>query len=275
MKDVFAMPLAAAVLGAAWFSSAAAQSDNRIAVSLTDPSRPAKLEVALFNGSISVTAYDGNEILIATGDEGDEPDEPDEPVPPNRAGLRRIPNTAIGLTAEERDNTVSIGVDWSNRGIDLAISVPRRTSVEARTVNGEEIRLEGVIGDHELANQNGDIIGIDVGGSAVVTTQNGDIEMSFATLTAGKAMSFGSFNGDIEVAFPASLAADLRINAGRGDVYTDFELQLQPQSSVVEAGSEQGRKQVRMEREMRLVAGGGGQEIQFKTFNGDIVIRRR
>jgi DUF4097 and DUF4098 domain-containing protein YvlB len=275
MKQVFVLPIAGALLGVICASSADAQSDDRIAVPLTDPSRPATLAIALFNGSVSVTGYDGNEILITTNGEIDDEDEDDEPVPPNRAGLRRIPNSAIGLTAEETDNTVSIGVDWSNRGIDLEISVPRRTSVHARTHNGEVIRIEGVTGEHELANTNGDIIGVDVRGSAVVASQNGDIEMSFMELTPGKAMSFGSFNGDIEVAFPPTLAAVMRINAGRGDIYTDFEMQLQPQSSVVEAGSERGRKQVRLEREMRLVVGGGGSEIQFKTFNGDIVIRKR
>jgi DUF4097 and DUF4098 domain-containing protein YvlB len=88
-------------------------------------------------------------------------------------------------------------------------------------------------------------------------------------------MSFVSFNGDIEVAFPPGIAADFRVNPGRGDVYTDFDVQLQPRSGIVEDGNERGSKQIRFEREMRLVVGGGGQEIQFKTFNGEVVIRRR
>jgi hypothetical protein len=281
MKQTFVKPLAVAVFGATWFSGAAAQNDGRIAIPLTDPARPVKLEVNLFNGSISVTAYEGNEILISTSEDDDEDferwdvdDDDDEPRP-DREGLVRIPNTAVGVTAEENDNTVSIGVDWGGRGVDLAISVPRQTSVQARTVNGDEIRLEGLLGDHELANQNGDVVGIDLSGSAVVTSHNGDIDMSFMQLTPGKTMSFVSFNGDIEVAFPPGIAADFRVNPGRGDVYTDFDVQLQPRSAVIEGASERGRKQVRLEREMRLVVGGGGQEIQFKTFNGEVVIRRR
>jgi hypothetical protein len=285
MKEPFVKPLAVAVLGATWFSGAGAQNDGRIAIPLTDPARPVKLEVTLFNGSISVTAHDGNEVLISTSEDGDDEDferwdfddedEDDDDPPSDRAGLVRIPNTAIGVTAEENDNTVSVGVDWGGRGVDLSISVPRQTSVTARTVNGDEIRLEGLLGDHELNNQNGDVIGIDLSGSAVVTSHNGDIDMSFMQLTPGKTMSFVSFNGDIEVAFPPAIAADFRVNPGRGDVYTDFDVQLQPRAAVVEGASERGRKQVRLEREMRLVVGGGGQEIQFKTFNGDVVIRRR
>jgi hypothetical protein len=282
MKQKFLDPLAVALVSATWLSGAAAQNDGRIAIPLTDPARPVKLQVTLFNGSISVTAYDGNEILISTSEDDDEDferwdvddDDDDEPRP-DREGLVRIPNTAVGVTAEENDNTVSIGVDWGGRGVDLAISVPRQTSVQARTVNGDEVRLEGLQGDHELANQNGDVIGVDLSGSAVVTSHNGDIDMSFMQLTPGKTMSFVSFNGDIEVAFPPGIAADFRVNPGRGDVYTDFDVQLQPRTGVVEGAGERGGNKVRLEREMRLVVGGGGQEIQFKTFNGEVVIRRR
>jgi hypothetical protein len=260
-----------------WAAGAVAQG-NRFAVPLTDPARPATLEVALFNGSVVVTAYDGNEIVIATSEDVDEDEDEDwdddEPADPDRAGMRQIRNTAFGLTAEENNNVVSVTVDWGYRGVDLDISVPRRTSVRARTHNGEEIRIEGVDGEHELVNTNGDIIGVDVRGSVVATSQNGDIDMSFLGLTPGKAMSFNSFNGDIEVAFPPSLAADLNIGAGRGDVYTDFEVELRPQSSVVEGG-QGGRKHVRLENSMHAIVGGGGSEIAFKSFNGDVVIRRR
>jgi hypothetical protein len=260
-----------------WAAGAVAQG-NRFAGPLTDPARPATLEVALFNGSVVVTAYDGNEIVIATSEDVDEDEDEDwdddEPADPDRAGMRQIRNTAFGLTAEENNNVVSVTVDWGYRGVDLDISVPRRTSVRARTHNGEEIRIEGVDGEHELVNTNGDIIGVDVRGSVVATSQNGDIDMSFLGLTPGKAMSFNSFNGDIEVAFPPSLAADLNIGAGRGDVYTDFEVELRPQSSVVEGG-QGGRKHVRLENSMHAIVGGGGSEIAFKSFNGDVVIRRR
>ena len=278
MKQVSVVQLIVAAVGAIWFSSAGAQSNSRFTVPLTDPTRPAVLEVALFNGSVSVTAYDGNEIQIASSEdiefEDDDDDDDDDPVDPGREGLRQIRNTAFGLTAEETNNTVSITVDWGFRGVDLDITVPRRTSVHARTVNGDEVRIEGVTGDHELMNQNGDIIGIDVRGSAVVNSQNGDIDISFIEVTPGKAMSFSSFNGDIEVAFPPTLKADVRIGAGRGDVFTDFEMQLQPPSPSVDRGHGRGNTW-RVENSMHAIIGGGGPEIQFKNFNGDVVIRKR
>jgi hypothetical protein len=35
------------------------------------------------------------------------------------------------------------------------------------------------------------------------------------------------------------------------------------------------RYRVRVERETRAIVGGGGPELRFKTFNGDVVIRKR
>ncbi len=283
--------LGAASLGFA--TGAIAQTEPRIVVPLSDPSRPATLDVSLVNGSISVSAYDGDEIVVVPHEVPSEPgnvpgvrDEfggrgeragrrsgDDDAI--DRTGLHRIPNTSIGLTAEERDNRVEVSTDWANQRLDLEISVPRRTSVRARTVNGGDLTVVGVTGDHELSNVNGSIAATDIGGSAVVGTRNGNVHVSFTELTGDKPMSFSSFNGDVEVALPEDIGANLRMSTGRGEVLTDFELEVQSQPPVVEHGNDGGRYRVRLERAVTAVVGGGGPELQFKTFNGDIVIRKR
>ena len=88
-------------------------------------------------------------------------------------------------------------------------------------------------------------------------------------------MSFSTFNGDVDVSFPSNLSATLHINSGRGELLTDFDVQVQEQPAVVERGGENGRYQVRLERETRAVVGRGGPDIYFKTFNGDVTIRKR
>lgn len=270
MKSRLLTGFAGALLAVTGAGRAVAQPEQPIVVPLSDPSRPAMLEVSLFNGSISVIADDGDEVVILTHDRSAEAQ---PPVDEN--GLHRVPNTSIGLTAEERDNTVSIASDWIGRAVDLEIMVPRRTSVHARAVNSGELRVEGVAGDHELSNVNGSIAAVDISGSAVVGTTNGNVEVSFKELTPGKAMSFTSFNGNVEVTFPGDLAADLRMNSARGEVLTDFDFDVEPQTPVVERGADGDRYRVRLERDVRAAVGGGGPELQFKTFNGNIVIRHR
>jgi hypothetical protein len=263
---------AIAVLTAA---APSAWAQQRIAVPLSDPSRPAVLEVKLVSGDVAVTGYDGDEIVVLVRDDNDDDDD-DGDRGRTRDGLRRIPNTSLGLTAEERGNTVAIQVDMTSRNVELEISVPRRTSVHAATVNGGDVTVTGVTGEHELSNVNGDVIAIDIAGAAVIGTTNGDINVSFAEVAANKPMSFSSFNGDVDVTLPANLSANMHVSSAQGDVFTDFDVELQPQPAVVERGGDtSGRYQVRMQRGMRAVVGGGGSEIRFSTFNGDIMIRKR
>ncbi len=273
MRRTFTI-LGAALLLAGLARGACAQTDQPIVVPLSDPARPAALEVSLVFGSVSVRGYDGDEVVITPqGSRRLARLEEDEDA--DRAGLRRIPNTSMALTAEEEDNTVTITTDWPRNEMRLDIAVPRRTSVRARTVNNGELTVEGVSGEHELSNVNGGISAIDVTGSVVVNTTNGDVEVSFTELTPDKAMAFTSFNGEIDVTFPPGLAADLLISTGRGDVFTDFDVEARPREPVVERSTDGGRHRVSVDREMRLAVGGGGPEMRFKTFNGDIVIRRR
>lgn len=252
-------------------SGAAAQEDQRLVVPLSDPTRPATLEVSLVQGSIAVNAYDGSDVVVVV--RGAE--EPERAPRADEQGLHRIPNTALGVTAEQHDDTVSVTMDRANRPAALEISVPRRTSVHASVVNGGDVTVTGVTGDHELSNVNGGIVATDISGSAVANTTNGNVRFTFAEVAPDKAMSFSSFNGDVDVTFPASLAADLRIDAGRGDILTDFDATIEPEAAVVDRSGGAGRYRVRLERDVHAVVGGGGPELQFKTFNGDIRIRKR
>jgi len=270
---VLALLLASAVLGAA-APPARADDGQRLVIPLSDPARPVTLSVSVLMGSISVTGYDGKEVIVVARDEdGDQ--ESDEDRDATVDGMKRIPNTSIGVTAEERNNQVEVGLDWTDREVTLEIQVPRKTSVRANAVNGGDVVVTGVEGEHEIQNVNGNIRVSDVAGSVVAGTTNGDLSVGFTRIAPDKNMSFSSFNGDVDVTFPASLKADLRINSGRGDVLTDFDVSTSPQSTVVDRSDDAGRYRVRLEREVRATVGGGGPEMQFKTFNGDIYIRKR
>ena len=89
-------------------------------------------------------------------------------------------------------------------------------------------------------------------------------------------MSFTSFNGDVDVSLPANLAADLFVVSQQGDVFTDFEVEVQQDPAQVQRNADAGgRYRVRMQRENRYAIGGGGRNIQLRTFNGDVMIRKR
>ena len=252
---------------------AGAQDDQRLVVPLSDPSRPARLEIQLFSGDISVEGYDGKEIVIVA----DAPiKDADRPEPPRQDGLRKIQSSAAGLTVEENDNTVLVRMDFSPKNADLQIRVPRRTSVKASLVNGGDVEIDSVTGDHELANVNGDVIATDIAGSAVINATNGDVRATFTSVEAMKAMSFTSFNGDVDVTLPANIKANLIVGSQQGDVYTDFDVvsQTDPPNVQQRVGPRGGRE-VRVSHQTRYAVNGGGSDIEMRTFNGDVMIRKR
>ena len=250
-----------------------AQDDQRLVVPLSDPSRPARVEVNLFSGDISVEGYDGNEIVIVA----DAPiRDADQGEPPRADGLRRIQSSSVGLTVEENNNIVSVRMDFSPKNADLQIRVPRRTSVKASLVNGGDVEIDSVTGEHELSNVNGDVIATDISGSAVVNATNGDVLATFASVDTTKPMSFISFNGDVDVTLPGNLAADLIVGSQQGDVYTDFEVVAETDPPNIERGGNPNRGPTwRVRQNTRYAIGGGGPEITLRTFNGDVMIRKR
>ncbi len=101
-------------------------------------------------------------------------------------------------------------------------------------------------------------------------------DATLAAVDATKSMSFTSFNGDVDVSLPANLSADLLVTSQQGDVFTDFDVNVQQDPPVVERrGDAGGRYRVRMQRETRYTIGSGGPDIQLRTFNGDVMIRKR
>ena len=130
-------------------------------------------------------------------------------------------------------------------------------------------------GELELGNTNGAIEALDIKGSVVAHTTNGDVRVTFDRITPDKAMSFVTFHGDVDITFPAGFRADLRIAASRGDIFTDFEFESTPSDPAVKATREGGRLRVVMTDEVRATIGGGGPDMHFKTWSGDVLIRKR
>ena len=244
---------------------------QELVVPLSNPGQPVVLEVSLVQGAITVTGYEGSQVIVEyTIEESTDAEDEVEEVD----GMMRIPDSSVGLTIEEKDNLVEIGTDWSAQEVNLEVRVPVQTSLRINCVNGGEMVVSGVAGTHELSHTNAGITAVDVRGSVVADTTNGDLVVKLLEMDPDTPMSFSSFNGDVDVTFPAALRADLRMRSGQGDIFSDFEVQLQPVEATVTTEEHGGGYHLRMEREVRGTVGGGGPEMTFKTFNGNVYLRR-
>jgi len=249
---------------------------DKITVPLTDPGRPVTLRVSLLNGSISVKGTPGKEVIVeaTTRLEDSRSEDRQEKI----GGLRRIPNTSSGLRVEEEDNVVEVGASHfgGSRTTDLHIQVPTNTSAKLSTINDGDILVENVNGELEIHNTNGHVTLTNVSGSAVAHALNGDLIATFIKVDQQKPMSFTSMNGKIDVTLPADIKATLQMKSEMGDIYSDFDLKLEKTSAKVEESGrgKKGKFLVTIEKGMRGTVNGGGMDIQFKNYNGDIYIRK-
>ncbi len=252
---------------------AQAPSDNRIAVPLSDPARPANVRAHLLNGSLTVKGADVKEVIVEARSHQEEERRSD-----GRAqGMKRIPMTSTGLNIEAENNQVRISADSTQRTVDLIITVPVHTSLSLHTVNDGNISVNGVDGEFDINNVNGEVDMKNIGGSVVAHALNGHVVVAFNRIDPQKPMAFSSLNGDIDVTFPADLKANVSMRTDNGEVFSDFDVKLAanaPQQTVEDDRGKGGRYRVKVDKSVRGTINGGGQDIQFKNFNGNIYIRK-
>lgn len=258
--------LAAAALGAA---APSAQQANVVTVPLTDAARPATVKISMHAGGIVVKGGDRRDIVVTGTPRGD--DAPRRRSDPP-AGLRRL-NQAAGLTVTEDNNEVTIAPSPFNRQGDIEVQVPARVNLKLSAHNNGNIVVENAQGDIEATNHNGAIRLTNVGGSVVANTHNGDVRVSLTRITAEKAMAFTSFNGDIDVTLPAGAKANLKLRSDRGEIFTDFDIEMRPATPAQQTRRD-GRVRIEINQAIYGAINGGGPEFELRTYNGDIFVRR-
>jgi len=263
------LPLLAA--GIAWSQD----TGDRITVPFSDPSRPHTLKVNLINGGITVKGYEGKDAIIETRS-GQSGEHERRHVPRGAEGMKRIDNTAMGLTAEEEDNVLTVGAR-PGRDADLTIQVPVNTSLKLSCINGGDIVVDNIAGEIEVNNTNGGVKLTNVSGSVIAHALNKSVIVKLNKVTPDKSMSFSSLNGDVDVTLPADAKARVKLKTDNGEIYSDFDVKLDAsgRQPVIEDGrANRGKYRVRMDHGMYGTINGGGPEFQFQTFNGNVFIRK-
>jgi hypothetical protein len=248
-----------------------AAKDDRVAVPLSDPTRPALIDVSLVQGSISVRGTSRKDVQVIAHSETDRPNRRTDP---DAMGLHRIPQTA-GFRITEEANRVKISSDSPSRSMSFEIEVPAHANLQLHSVNGGEIVVENVEGDLDISNVNGGITLKDVGGSVNAGTTNGSVRATMTRVTAQKEMAFTSLNGTVDVTLPPTTKANLRLRSDHGDVYSDFDVQLTQSAPVVEENrSGNGRYRISRNRSVVGAINGGGPEFELRTFNSNVYVRK-
>jgi DUF4097 and DUF4098 domain-containing protein YvlB len=122
---------------------------------------------------------------------------------------------------------------------------------------------------------------MNVAGAIVASSVNGRVMATMTRVTPNKPMAFTSVNGDIDVTLPPSVTANLKLRSDMADVFTDFDVQIQPAASAAavedtrfSAGGRGGRLRIEVDKFIYGAVNGGGPELEMRTFNGNVYVRK-
>lgn len=261
---------------------------DRAEVPLTNPSKPASVNVTVNHGEITVTGYNGKTIMVeARVDTGyweskhldklkEKLKEMKKEKSKNIEGMHLIKNNSTGLSVEEENNVVDIRTSSFSKKVNVNIKVPYKSSLKIKCFQAGNIKVENVDGELDVTHHNGPITLNNVSGTVVAHSFNGSLSVSFDRVNLNKPMSFTTFNGDIDVTFPKNAKFNLKMKSDQGEIYSDFKLEMQSKPSPEKKpGRKDGKYIIKFDKTLYGLLNGGGEEVQFKTFNGDIYIRAK
>lgn len=203
------------------------------------------VNATVHNGSITVKTYSGKEVIV-------------EP----------------GADVVKEDNVVTVRTHPGGTA-HVAITVPADTSLNLKSHNGN-IAVEGVHGEIDASSHNGQITLANVSGTVVANAFNGALKVAMDRIDPAKPMSFSTFNGPIDVTFPADLKANIKLKTNHGDVFSDFDIKITGSHPITEKNNTpDGKFRLRTDGTIYGEINGGGPEVSFQSFNGRIVIRKK
>ncbi len=193
------------------------------------------------------------------------------------AGMKKLSGSSSGLEVEEDNNVVTIGTQSWKAATDLDIQVPASSSLEIRSSMDGAVVIEGVSGEIDVNNMAGPVTLTNVSGNVLVHTVGGDITVVMNRVAPDKPMSFSTMNGDIDVTLPADVKANLKMKTDQGEIYTDFDMNVSRKATRSEESekTEAGKYHITFDKSLVGLVNGGGPEISFNTFSGDIYIRKK
>lgn len=239
-----------------------------INIPLSRPGDPITLDISILSARIEVIGEDRDDAEFAvTVEKGSR-----KIITPS--GTKELTTGAYSIEVDEDDNYISVDTDWRTEKVVVVARIPRRADLELSTTNNGEILVSNVTGNLQLENTNGPITATGIVGSVIAESVNDSIDVSFARIDEGTAMSFESINGDLVLGLPAGAGVELHIDTAKGEIISDFEVDVKPSKPTIERRDDRGGVEVRVESVIIAEVNGGGTVVKLKTLNGDIRIRK-
>jgi hypothetical protein len=241
---------------------------EQITVPMSHPNNPGVLILNHFKGSIFVTGYDGNLIIVKAKlryhDSGERND-----------NLKHLSSSSIQLSATEKNNEITVKSNSMVKTIDLEINVPENFSLRIQNQDNGNITAGNLSGEMDISNVNGDINLNNISGSALLNTVDGSIIVRFSKVTPNVPMAFSTMEGNVDITFPGDVNVNLKMKSEHGEIFSDFDVDIKKREQKTKKLYKTGSVKVYLEEWIYGKINAGGPEILIKSFDGNIFVRKK
>jgi hypothetical protein len=190
------------------------------------------------------------------------------------SGTKTLSGGSQELQVNEHDNTISVDVDSPVDRVEIIARIPRRADLDLSTNQDGQIIVRDVVGNLQLENTNGPISATSINGSVIAESVSEAIAVSFSDISSSGVTALSSLTGDISLSLPANAGVEMRIDTAKGQIDSDFEMEVKPSKPVIERKEGHDGVSVRVEDAIVATINGGGPVIRNSTLKGNIRISK-
>lgn len=217
-----------------------------------------RLNVSNVNGSITVEAWDRNEVKLEYTKTADT--------------RERLADVEIRIDARSDSFSVEADYDsWKNKNnnkwkagkltVDFRLMAPRGAVLnEVETVNGSAT-VSNFTNMTRVSAVNGSVTATNIRGTAKLCTVNGEVTADFDRLESGSRINLETVNGRVSLMIPSDANATVRADSLNGNITNDFGLPV--------------RKGKYVGRDLYGRIGSGDVQIKLESVNGALSIGRK
>lgn len=220
-----------------------------------------KVSVSNVNGSITVEAWDRNEVRLEAVKTADTKEHLAE-VQIKINALRDSFSVETDYGSWRRGESGT----WKNKNYDklevqYRLQVPRGAVLdEIETVNGS-VTISNMTNSTKASAVNGNVRATNLRGTARISTVNGTTEADFDSLANTGQITLDTVNGKVLLTIPSDASATLRADTLNGQIVNDFGLPV--------------RKGEYVGKDLYGKLGNGDLRIKLNSVNGDLMIKRK
>jgi hypothetical protein len=222
-----------------------------------------KIEIMIDYGQIEITGHASNEVIVEASGY--------QPPPEKAEGLKPLyakgqDNSGIGLSVKKEGTLIRLMSIRAGNETDYFIKVPDNTALMVNVgPRNEALMISNIKGELEIKAHSDNVVLHQVNGPIVANGISSDVEIVLGEMNTQKPSMVSLVSGDIDVSMPGNTAADLKLSSVSGEIYTDFDVDLQHE----EAGDMGYRKPI------LGTINGGGSPLELRTVSGNIFLRKK